>query len=218
MQLRWPMNLHVCRRPVVLPSGRRLLLVRAAALDAPDQVRGREAGGARRGPRDAHLARHLVVGVVLRVRESLEVLLAEGHDVDPVLLDVLRRETEARRVLQDLRHALAVRDLGLALRGRHHGRPLVAVGVLVADDADEEAVPQRRGIAEGVLVADVAEVVDAVAVHVSAHPQQGDAEMAAELREDGDVVEGGEGERERLQTGHHDHAGHENHGRAQPAA
>mmetsp|Transcript_168653 Transcript_168653/g.541938 ORF Transcript_168653/g.541938 Transcript_168653/m.541938 type:complete len:203 (+) Transcript_168653:23-631(+) len=125
---------------IVSTSRRRLLLVCGPGLDAADDVGGGEALCACHGHGDAHLARHPVIWIILRIGESLQILLAECDHVDLVFREELLRKAKAWRIPDDLRHALATCHLGLPLIRRHHRRPLVVVRVLVAHDADVEPV------------------------------------------------------------------------------
>mmetsp|Transcript_65015 Transcript_65015/g.209437 ORF Transcript_65015/g.209437 Transcript_65015/m.209437 type:complete len:226 (-) Transcript_65015:641-1318(-) len=135
-----------------------------------------------------------------------------------MLLQELLREAETRGVGDDLRHALAACHLGLPLRGRHHRWPLVAVGVIIADHSDEEPVAKLGGPTEVVLVANVAEVVDAVAIDVPADAEQRHVQVLPKIREDRNVVEGDKAEHGELEVRHHGRGGREGEQGVQPAA
>merc|ERR1740130_24444 len=88
-------------------SPRGLLLIGATTLNAADEFGSGDVRSAWHGLANAHFTRHLVVWIIVRIREAVLVLLAERYHMNAVLPDELLRQAKAGRVGDDLCHTLA---------------------------------------------------------------------------------------------------------------
>jgi len=161
--------------------------------DSSDELGRRHALGSRQQASHTETTRHGVVDVV-----GLLVLFAVRHNVNVVLLEELLGEAVAWCVGHDFGDILARCHGVAALLGGHDRSALVGRGFLVADDADDETRAELERVLEGLLVAEVAEIVDAVAVDVDDGREHGQVHVERNLGEERHKVHGHDRQRDKV--------------------
>ena len=71
----------------------------------------------------------------------------------------------------------------------HDGWTFVGVGVLVSNDPDKQPISILKRILKQQLMADMAKIIDTIAVYIATSRQQGHVQVTAKVGKDGNVVD-----------------------------